>query len=138
MAITQFNAALGQNDAYGVPKNVTIARTNSISTSAGTLATDVATMVAAAIPVAAALAVLVADGASPTQAHVNTLNSAYTTLATAMTAVGVDQAAITAGVGTSTALSVQVDTTLVTTNNMFQRLLDDIARRVRGSSLLTQ
>ena len=37
--------------------------------------------------VAAAIGVLVADGAIPTQAHVNTLNSAWTTLLAGVTAV---------------------------------------------------
>lgn len=45
-------------------------------TASGTLTTDVA----------AAVAVLVADGASPTQGHVDTLNTAWALLATAIAA----------------------------------------------------
>lgn len=40
----------------------------------------------------AALAVCVADGASPTQGHVNSANSAYTTLAADMPASGISSA----------------------------------------------
>ncbi len=79
-------------------------------------AAAVAAVGAAEIPVAAAVAVLVADGASPTQAHVNTLNSAHTTLAAAIAA------AATAAPGTAN-LTVSVDLAVVTTRNALRAAL---------------
>jgi hypothetical protein len=52
----------------------------------------------------AALATLVADGASPTQAHVTAVNSAYTTLKTAQTAYAAAVAALTSGVSADVTL----------------------------------
>jgi hypothetical protein len=52
----------------------------------------------------AALATLVADGASPTQAHVTAVNSAYTTLKTAQTTYAAAVAALTGGVSADVTL----------------------------------
>jgi hypothetical protein len=51
---------------------------------ASTQKTDATALAAAQVTAAADVAVLVADGATPTQAHVTTLNTDYTALATAI------------------------------------------------------
>ena len=61
-----------------------------------TTAADQATLDAAATAVAADVATLVADGASPTQGHVTTLNTDYTALAAAITAFEADIAGVPA------------------------------------------
>lgn len=89
---------------------------------------NAATMVADAIPVAAALAVLVADAASPTQAHVTTLNNAYTTLAADIAALNV---AITGDV------QITWDTTKVTTITQLKRAFDAALQAAAGGGILT-
>lgn len=78
--------------------------------------------VAAAVPVAAALAVLVADGASPTQAHVTTLNSAYTTLAAAISTAN---------------LTVQVDTAVITTSNGVKAAFQKALQAAKNLGIVT-
>lgn len=73
----------------------------------------------------AALAVLVADGASPTQAHVTTANNAYTTL----------KAAYTAYYGNDVILSVNGSTVL--TKNKYREIIRGLEQLVFGSSLLS-
>lgn len=80
---------------------------------------------AAAATFAAALAVLVADGATPTQAHVTTANNAYTALAaqyTLMTA------------GDVTAL---VNLTNVTSRNILKAALDKLLQTAAASGTVT-
>jgi hypothetical protein len=57
---------------------------NAIATDLAAENVRIAAVVAAAVTVAADVAVLVADGATPTQAHVTTLNTGWGTLNTAI------------------------------------------------------
>lgn len=88
--------------------------TSSIVNPGGSLQTTVDT----------AVGVLVADAASPTQAHVNTLNTAWTASKSAGTAVG------TGG------LSIFFDTTKITTKGQLKIALDAFMDRIRGSNIL--
>lgn len=83
-----------------------------------------AAVTAAAIPVAAALAVLVADGASPTQAHVNTLNAAYTTLAAAI---------VTNAAALSGDIEILVNKSTLDTRNKFLSLFRQLQRHIEGT-----
>lgn len=74
-----------------------------------------------------ALATLVADGASPTQAHVNAANSAYTTLKGDF---GVPLAA-------GRDLIVSVDLAKVKSASVLRLALDRMARALGGTSYLT-
>lgn len=86
---------------------------------------------------AAALAVLVADGASPTQAHVTTANSAWTTLKTAIDLVVADVAAISAGPAISSDVVLAVNGATVLTKNKLDEILRAMRWSIEGSSLLT-
>lgn len=91
-----------------VSKKVTI---GSIAANGVPFSTDVkgtGDQAALAVTFAAALAVLVADGASPTQAHVTTANTAYTALAATL---GGD-------------INVTVNTTTVNTRNKLNHFMD--------------
>jgi hypothetical protein len=111
-----------------------------------TLNTDVAALVAAKVDtttVDAAVAVLVADGASPTQAHVNTLNTAWTTLKancatlnTAVDTVNTDNTPLAATV--SADLTLLFNASNISTKNAFLvaiRALTD--RLLNGTSWFT-
>lgn len=102
---------------------------------ASTTATDSATVTSTAATAAAALAVLVADGASPTQGHVNTLNTAYGALATAITALQADLAP--GSLGTNTTVVLSFDATVVVTRSKLRRALNALFLRVQGSNALT-
>lgn len=86
---------------------------------------------------AAALAVLVADGASPTQAHVTTANSAWTTLKTAIDLVVADVAAISAGPAISADVVLAVNGATVLTKNKLDEIMRAMRWSIEGSSLLT-
>lgn len=86
---------------------------------------------------AAALAVLVADGASPTQAHVTTANSAWTTLKTAIDLVVADVAAISAGPAISADVVLAVNGATVLTKNKLDEIIRAMRWSIEGSSLLT-
>lgn len=104
-------------------------------TDASTAVTDAAAMVAAQTPAAAAMAVLVADGASPTQAHVTTMNGLYTTLAAAVAACNTDignlNTALSAGV------VISWDTTKVTSINQLKAAFAEALRAAQGGGILT-
>lgn len=74
-----------------------------------------------------ALAVLVADAASPTQAHVTTADAAYTTLAAAMGAAP----------PTNSDVVLSFNATNVGTRTVLQRCVEQIMRAVQGHSALT-
>jgi hypothetical protein len=78
---------------------------------------------------AAALADAVADGATPTEAHVTAVNDAWTTL----------KAAIDAAVAqpTSTGVIVQVDLAQVATITKLRAVFNDIIETAKGNSLFT-
>ena len=78
----------------------------------------------------AAVAVLEADGASPTQAHVNDLRAAWNTLSADVTAVN---AAIA-----SAAVVVEFDPAVVLNLNNLKKALDSIYAQVSGTNYLTQ
>lgn len=134
MARIAFGATLGGNLGSGqfntssgsLPPNLTAATTadDDAGTAAGTLTTNVA----------AAVAVLVADGATPTQAHVNTLNTAWGLLATAIATTKTSTAAAKAGVATKNVI-LDIDAAVVTTKNGVRAALRDIMRTVDGSGL---
>lgn len=127
---------------------------------AGTIVSDVAAASAAQVAavaaaatsttnqatVAANVATLVADGATPTQAHVNTLNTnwaalntslnAETALGTAVTnalaTVTIDAASIPAG-----DVTIVFNAATVVSINALKAALDRALQIVRGSSILT-
>ena len=77
--------------------------------------------------VAAAIAVLVADGASPTQAHVTTLNGAWATLL----------AAINTSVVGASDIAVTIDNTQFTTKNQVRVALRHLLYQAENSSAFT-
>lgn len=89
----------------------------SAAIAAGTLTTNVA----------AAVAALVADGASPTQAHVTTLNTAWGLLATAIAAANTAAAAAN--------VVLDIDTSVVTTQNGVRHALRVLDHALKGSGL---
>ena len=119
------------------------------STDAAQVHTDTVAAVAAqpsTTTVAADVATLVADGASPTQAHVTALNTAWGTFLTAQTAyntaVGTANTdAATAATAAASAVSalgsadviILYNTSTVTKGNTFRAALRDIERRVHAT-----
>jgi len=98
------------------------------SITAGTLADPNGTA-PSTTTVAANVATLVADGASPTQAHVTTLNTNWGTFLTAYTAY-------TGGVGAlTTNAAFFFDPAAVTTMNQARAILRAIEHRLMGSGL---
>lgn len=91
------------------------------STAAGVAAGTLTTNVAAAV------AVLVADGASPTQAHVTTLNTAWGLLATAIAAANTAAAAAN--------VVLDIDTAVVTTQNGVRHAMRLLDKVLQGSGL---
>ncbi len=120
MARIAFGATLGQSLGEGrfssSSGSVAPAATSS-AVAAGTLTTNVA----------AAVAVLVADGASPTQAHVNTLNTAWGLLATAIAAADIATAAAN--------VVLDIDTAVVTTRNGVSAAVRELMKTIEGSGL---
>lgn len=111
-------------------------------TDVGTAVTDAATMVAAQTPAAAAMAVLVADGASPTQAHVNTMNTAYGTLATAVAAMNTDVGTLNTDITAANVAfggNVQIifDSAVITTITQLKRAFDAALQAAAGGGILT-
>ena len=110
------NGDLGQG-RFNTSAGSVAPATTSAAIANGTLRTDVA----------AAVATLVADGASPTQAHVTTLNNAWGLL---NTAIG---NAATAAAAANVVLD--VDTGVVTTQNGIMAALRELMQTVKGSGL---
>lgn len=102
------------------------ALTSSIGRSAEPSAA-IAAVVAAAVAVTADVATLVADGASPTQAHVTTLNTDYTVLA----------AAIAAMPAVSGDIFLNVNGANVLTINKYDEIMRSFRSLVGGSNVLT-
>lgn len=120
MARIAFGCTLGQSLGEGrfssnsgsvAPSTTTAAIAN------GTLKTDVA----------AAVAALVADGASPTQGHVTTLNTAWGLLATAI--------ANAATGATAANVVLDIDSSVVTTKNGVKAAVRELLRTVDGSGM---
>jgi hypothetical protein len=113
MAVVQVIATLGLNDANGIPLSVSLsAPGDPIGTlpATTTVNTDIAT--------------LVADGAIPTQGHVNTLNTDWTAYKAALTAY--QTAELTGDV------TVSFDKSSVTTRRQFVSALKQIVKAVEG------
>lgn len=114
MANIVLNATLGAN--LGEGKYVT-----SVKLGAPVVAADTT-------DVADAIAVLVADGASPTQAHVTTLNNAWTTLLASITALN-------ASAADGADLKVTINNSRVTSANAFIALFRAVIERLTGFGL---
>ena len=120
MARIAFGCTLGQSlgeGRFSSSSGSAAPATTSAAIANGTLKTDVA----------AAVAVLVADGASPTQGHVDTLNTAWGLLATAIAAAATGATAANVGL--------DIDTAVVTTKNGVKAAVREILRTVDGSGL---
>lgn len=134
MARIAFGCTLGQSLGEGRFSTSAGAKTPSLTaataadtatgTASGALTTDVA----------AAVAVLVADGASPTQAHVNTLNTAWGLLETAIAAAKVSTAAAVVSAAPANVV-LDIDTAVVTTQNGVRAALRSIDQALKGSGL---
>lgn len=96
-----------------------------------------ALVVTDAIPFAAALAVLVADGANPTQAHVTTANNAYTTLAAAIAAADVAVAAAQAAIPSGDVV-VTVNLATITKRYTLTKAFDAIKFYLSGSGSIPE
>lgn len=83
--------------------------------------------------VAADIATLVADGATPTQAHVNTLNTDWGTFLTAETAY---RAAAGTAIGGSNA-TLLLDTSKFTKLNQVEAAIKSLLQQVRASGRFT-
>jgi hypothetical protein len=92
-------------------------------------------LVPSSTAVAADIAVLVADGASPTQGHVNTLNTDWGTFLTALTAYNAAVAAL--GGSVSADVSLLINGSNVLTKNKYREIIRGLSRFVFGSSLLS-
>lgn len=73
------------------------------------------------------MATLVADGASPTQAHVTAMNTAFGTFVGPVNSLHV-----------ANLVSVVFDSTTITTMNQLKAALKNLELQIRGSGLLTQ
>lgn len=120
------NGAYNTSGGVATPLTTTAAATSDAATAEGLLAVDVA----------AAVAVLVADGATPTQAHVNDLNTAWGLLETAIAATA---AAATAGASAATAQNaiLDIDVAVLTNQNAVRAAVRNILQSVAGSGLST-
>ncbi len=119
MATAEFKATMSPSGAAAAGSS------NQVGGSGGAVAAIDYTAVAADI------AVLVADGASPTQGHVDTLNTDWTALKALI------DAATTAGGAVTADVTVFIgSTTNVNTKNKLRTALDAIFRAVQGSNVL--
>lgn len=103
----RFSTSSGARAAHSVPAGL----------AAGTLTTNVA----------AAVAQLVTDAGSPTQGHVNTLNTAWGLLATAIAATS------TATLAGDAVLD--IDTAVITTQNGVRAAVRELLQTVAGSGM---
>lgn len=134
MARIAFKCTLGQslgNGAFNTQAGASTplltsatAADDAAGTASGTLADDVA----------AAVGVLVADGASPTEAHVTTLNTAWGLLATAIAAAKTATAAAKVAADGPDVI-VEIDDAVVTTQNGARASLLAVLHTIRGSGM---
>jgi len=133
----------GTLDKAGKPHVIAVAgEVDAAKVITAALVTGYATYVTDAATFATALGVLVADGASPTQAHVNTANSAYTTLATdwATLKALIDAANVSVGTlqtNAAVAVSVQIDKVGIPGVDSLQKIFRDIERVAVGDGNVT-
>jgi hypothetical protein len=118
---TGLRASIGQGAASS--PSVATAQAAGTALTYATFATDLAT--------------LVADGATPTQAHVTAVNNDWTTLKAAIDLLVADVAAISAGPAITGDVVVSVNGSTVLTINKYDEIMESIRRLIAGSSLLT-
>lgn len=99
---------------------------------ASTIITNQAAITTLQNTVAANVATLVADGASPTQAHVNTLNTNYGLLNSALTAQTALLATLISG-----NMVVTIDTAVITSQNALKAAIKELLLSITGSATLT-
>lgn len=136
MALEAFTATIG-----------TVAPTLGRATDPSAAATALGVSIAAAVALvpnpaafAAALATLVADGASPTQAHVTAVNNAYTTLAAAQVTYAAAVAALsTTAVSATVAADVSLlfNTATVVSRNKLVEAVQKLLTNIMGQGILT-
>lgn len=97
-----------------------------------TVKADVAAIVYTTV--AANIATLVADGASPTQGHVNTLDTNWAALKALIDTAVADAAALP---GTGGDVVLQVNAGNVVTKNKLDEILRFMRQQIEGSNLLT-
>lgn len=102
---------------------------------ASSTATDSAAVDTLQVTVAANVATLVADGASPTQGHVNTLNTNYALLATATNTLQGDIA--TGSTASNTSVVVCFDAAAVITRTALRAAIAALLVTVESSNSLT-
>lgn len=136
MALEAFTATIG-----------TVAPALSRAADPSAAVTTLAASIAAAVALvpnpaafAATLATLVADGASPTQAHVTAVNNAYTTLAAAQVTYAAAVAALsTTAVSATVAADVSVlfnAATVISRNKLNEAVLK-VLTNIGGQGILT-
>lgn len=132
MATASINVKLGKAGAPGQYD------TNFVGGSGDIVALAAAAVAAApsSATVAADIATLVADGATPTQAHVNTLNTDWGTFLTALTAYEAAVASVNSSVGNGD-VTVIVNQANVTKTIHLQALLRSILQRIGGLGIVS-
>lgn len=98
---------------------------------ASTTAADLATLLTDRTAFEATLATLVADAGSPTQAHVTSANSAYTTMQTALAAVVADIAAVPAAAD----VVLSINTTNVAARGLLDKAVTRLVRLCGGNKV---
>lgn len=126
MAKMTLTATVGSALTAGVGK------TGELLAVAATVKADVAAL--DYTTVAANIATLVADGASPTQGHVNTLNTNWGTFKALVDTAVTDAATIP---GTAGDVVLQINGATVLTKNKLREILNSFLQQVEGSNLLT-
>lgn len=122
MALAAFTATLNQSLGDG-----------RYNVQAGSLSDPSATAAPATATVAADVATLVADGASPTQGHVNTLNTDWGTFLTAETSYRAEVATAIGGADATLLL----DTSKFTTMNQVKAAINNILQAAASSGKFT-
>lgn len=121
--------------------NVRAGASGPVSVDVATAVADLATLTTNVATVTGTLTTNVADGASPTQAHVNTLNTAWGLLATAIAALST--AAVSADLTLVSAddaadLVVDFNTSTVSSLNAVKAAMRAVERLLLGSTTVTQ
>ena len=134
------NSKLGSYSFTGPATAVDALAASTLAAAQATLTTDIAAMGTLQTTFEAALAVLVADGASPTQAHVTTANNAYTALETGIDLVQTDITALQATFGvapSTTDVVLSVDLVKVPSISCLEIALQQLLNGLSGTSYFT-
>lgn len=114
--------------------NVQVGRASDPVAAAAAVSVTIATLNGAHMTATeAAMAVLEADGASPTQAHVNTMRTAFNT--TKADALAVSNTAVVAALGADVTLV--FDPAIVLSITRMRRIFDAYLTQLQGSGTLT-